>query len=545
MFDKWTGDTGCVANINLSSTTLTMPASAAAVTATYKDIPPTYFTLTVNFGTGSGDYLANTTVTISATAPASGKMFDKWTGDTANVSNVNLSSTTLTMPASAAAVTATYKDIPPTYYTLTVNSGTGSGSYLANTVVTISATAPASGKMFDKWTGDTANVANINLSSTTLTMPANTAAVTATYKDIPPTYYTLTVNSGTGSGDYLANTTVTISATAPASGKMFDKWTGDTASIANINLSSTTLTMPDSAAAVTATYKDIPTTLFKLTVNSGTGSGDYLAGTVVTISAAAAPSGQMFDMWTGDTASVANINLSSTTLTMPASVATVTATYKEIPPTYYTLAVNSGTGSGSYLANTTVTISATTPASGQMFDKWTGDTANVANINLSSTTLTMPASAAAVTATYKEIPPTYYTLTVNSGTGSGSYLASTAVTISASSAPTGKMFDKWTGDTAYVTNINLSSTTLAMPASTATVTATYKDIPSTAFPLTVNWGTGAGDYLAGSFVTISASLPPAGKMFDKWTGDTANVANVNLLATALTMPASSATVVAT
>jgi hypothetical protein len=68
---------------------------------------------------------------------------------------------------------------------------------------------------------------------------------------------------------------------------------------------------------------DVPTTLYTLTVTGGTGSGSCVAGTVVSIAADAAPTGKMFDKWTGDTANVANINLSSTTITMPASNATV------------------------------------------------------------------------------------------------------------------------------------------------------------------------------------------------------------------------------
>jgi hypothetical protein len=47
---------------------------------------------------------------------------------------------------------------------------------------------------------------------------------------------------------------------------------------------------------------------------------------VVSLTAAAAPSGQVFDRWTG--ASVANAYASSTTLVMPASHTTVTAAYK-------------------------------------------------------------------------------------------------------------------------------------------------------------------------------------------------------------------------
>jgi len=73
-----------------------------------------------------------------------------------------------------------------------------------------------------------------------------------------------------------------------------------------------------------------PPTTYTLTVNSGNGDGDYEAGTVVNINAASAPSGTEFDTWTGSVGNVANVNDPTTTITMPASDATVTATYRAV-----------------------------------------------------------------------------------------------------------------------------------------------------------------------------------------------------------------------
>lgn len=70
------------------------------------------------------------------------------------------------------------------------------------------------------------------------------------------------------------------------------------------------------------------TTTYALTVNSGTGTGSYAAGTVVSIAANAAPSGQVFNSWTGGVASsFGNVNAASTTYTMPAAATTISATY--------------------------------------------------------------------------------------------------------------------------------------------------------------------------------------------------------------------------
>lgn len=70
--------------------------------------------------------------------------------------------------------------------------------------------------------------------------------------------YTVTVNGGTGGGDYAAGDTVTIGANAPASGKQFDKWVVNSGSVtlASATSSTTTFTMPAEAVTVTATYKN-------------------------------------------------------------------------------------------------------------------------------------------------------------------------------------------------------------------------------------------------------------------------------------------------
>ena len=62
------------------------------------------------------------------------------------------------------------------------------------------------------------------------------------------------MTNGTGSGDYLPGTVVSIRANDPAVGQVFDKWTGDTANIANINLPNTTIHIPSAALTVTAAY---------------------------------------------------------------------------------------------------------------------------------------------------------------------------------------------------------------------------------------------------------------------------------------------------
>ena len=95
---------------------------------------------------------------------------------------------------------------PPTTYTLVVNNGQGGGNYAAGASVNIAANGPPSGQVFDRWTGDTNNVANVGASSTTLTMPSGNATITATYKTVvvPPACgfaVSPTLSFGTGGGN--------------------------------------------------------------------------------------------------------------------------------------------------------------------------------------------------------------------------------------------------------------------------------------------------------------------------------------------------------
>jgi glucan-binding YG repeat protein len=170
-----------------------------------------------------------------------------------------------------------------------------------------------------------------------------TVTVTVTSPPVSTTYV-VTVTNGSGSASYEEGATVTITANAPAEGKIFDTWTTSDVTLTDANSSTTTFVMPDHAVAVTATYKDAaePET-YAVTVTNGTGSGNYAEGATVSISANAAPSGKTFDTWTGDV-TFANANSASTSFVMPNHAVTVTATYKDAtPPTDDNWAYEDGT----------------------------------------------------------------------------------------------------------------------------------------------------------------------------------------------------------
>ena len=72
---------------------------------------------------------------------------------------------------------------------------------------------------------------------------------------------------------------------------------------------------------------------FTVTVENGSGSGQYKTGVVVSIKADAAPEGKVFDKWvSGDDVEFVNAGSAETTFEMIGSDVTVTATYKDITP---------------------------------------------------------------------------------------------------------------------------------------------------------------------------------------------------------------------
>ncbi len=175
---------------------------------------------------------------------------------------------------------------------------------------------------------DVYEVTNLVVSDGHLTITPAGENVKINFLKIVPSGMTmrrfLAVGNGTGSGEYAESSIVNISADPPTGTDDFE-WAGDIAFVENINENATTLTMPNQDVQVVATY--IPT--FALTVENGTGSGNYREGAVINIEAATIE-GQEFTRWSGDTQTVNDISQASTTVLMPDSPITLEAEYEVV-----------------------------------------------------------------------------------------------------------------------------------------------------------------------------------------------------------------------
>ena len=302
------------------------------------DTGASLYTLMVNSGGGDGTYLEGTRVTVSADPPPAGQQFSMWTGDTPILSNRLLATTSALIPAMNVAITATYTGggasggtgtgLIGQYYNVPSNSSYPlANPFTSNPVLTRIDTNVDFG-----WGGGSPNAAVTSDNFSVRWTGKVEAPVTGSY--------TFTARGDDGVRLYLSGT------------KVLDGWSDHGATDFNYTTNLTAGTKydielhfyehgGDAECKLQWTYpgqgkQAIPqgrlyapsTTTYLLTVNSGTGGGSYGAGTPVNVSANLPPMGQQFAGWTGHTSMLASSSAESTTANMPASDATITATYQ-------------------------------------------------------------------------------------------------------------------------------------------------------------------------------------------------------------------------
>ena len=268
-------------------------------------------------------------------------------------------------------------------------------------------------------------------------------------------------------------------------------------------------------------YAEVKVAMNSVTVVGGTGGGKYAAGTSVTVKVTV-PTGKKFESWsfTGVVLNTAQLTQQEITFTMPENDVVLTALFKAID---YNITVTDGTSSvptANYQDEVMVTANA--PATDMYFDKWEVTGLDTTGMDLTKTEIKFQMPAGDVTFTAKYLPIEKYDIAVTDGTADKTQAkAGETVTITANPAPAGKVFDKWTCETAGVTiefaSATSESTTFAMPASEVKIKAHFRNegtAPSV--EIKVEGGTGAGTYTQGESVTITANESAEGKVFKGW-----------------------------
>jgi outer membrane protein assembly factor BamB len=224
--------------------------------------------------------------------------------------------------------------------------------------------------------------------------------------------YDLTISSsaggsvttpGEGTFPYGQGTVVSLVA-EPDEGCRFVSWTGDTATIADVDIASTNITMNDDYS-ITATFEQIPPQ-FDLTMSStnggsvtapGEGTFAYDQGTVVNLVAEAEES-YRFTNWSGDVYTIADVEAPSTTITMNANY-TVMANFEPITVEQFDLTISrtgggsvTAPGEGSFTYDRGARVNLVAEAEyGYRFVNWSGDVDTVVDVLAASTIVIMEA----------------------------------------------------------------------------------------------------------------------------------------------------------
>ena len=464
-------------------------------------------------------------IKVTANTAPTGKVFDTWVITGLDTTGMDLTKTEITfnMPANAVEIKATYREVK---YTVSVTGGTGGGVYVAGTSVTLTANTPGVGERFTGWTIDGISGIDTTQTSLTFNMPAGNVTATANYEDIE---YTVTVNGGTtDKSKAIFGESVTITADEPTTGQRFTGWTIEGISGLDTTQASLTFNMPNGNVTATANYKDIE---YSVTVTGGTvdkSTAKY--GDTVTITATV-PTGKRFVEWTSESGSIFTDKTSvTTTVTMPAGDVTVVATFED---EMYRVDVTNGTTTHNIATyQTEVTVKANEPDTDMFFDKWEVTGLDTTGMDLTKTEIKfqMPAGNVTFKATYLSVAK--YEIVIVDGTKDKSPAkAGETITITANPAKPGKVFDKWTCETAGVTiefkSATSSKTTFVMPACEITIQAHFRDIEAApSIEIKVEGGTGAGTYTQGESATVTAE-DKEGKVFKGWQDASGKIVSTN------------------
>lgn len=465
VFAYWSGDTGYLENV--TSNSFKMPDVNVSFNSNWT-YSYSYNTVTMIDGTiddstigeslreGSGHTI------IANTAP-SGKVFSHWTLEgVGSFADSESSSTTFYVGDGNAVITANYVKA----HTVTIENAGNTGEVTTKIVgegkkYSISSTEVLANYMFDHWNKDGTKYSSSHYVGS-ITMGTSDVTYTAVYRD--RVSYTLVVNEGSGSGTYKERQSVSITANAAETGTVFSHWSGNYYSITNRYSTTTSMVMPSSDCTVTANYDG--RIYHNVTVSNGSGSGSYYEGQTVTCTGNQAPETWEFSHWEEDREIISYANPYK--FTMGTEDRELTAVYKEIP--YFTLTVINGSGSGTYIRNSSPTIIMDPAPEGMKFLQWEivqGGENTVTDPLASTTRIRNLTENVIVKATYYvPNPEVLYTLTITGKDGTittYNYPIGEQITIYADEPDDGWYFLKWKGDTQYLIDRYATPTIVNMP----------------------------------------------------------------------------------
>lgn len=479
-------------------------------------VPVATYVLTVINGTGDGDYEENEIADITADAAPAGKVFDKWiTSDGISFQNASSLSTKLNMPAKSITVTATYKDIPD------IVAPTGEISVGRN-------------KWNSFWNTVTFGLFCKSTQTVNITASDNSNKTVAVRYYLSETELTPEERGTVQWLDYSGAFSINPNSKQIIYVKLIDA-SGNTAFInsAGIVLYTDSAMLTDSISHVRGSGSKTAEVVLNGNVISKVinGSTPLISGTDYSVSGGTIT---LSDKWLD--------SLSSTSYTLTVCYKPMGVEYSEPPAegsaipaaTSFLLTVtdsapvlcaitvmNDGNGSASgnlisAAEGTVITLTAS-PKNGYRFKEWK---ILEGIVTIENNQFYMPDSKVTIKAIFELIPTRL--VTVNNGTGGGSFPEGVTVNITAQAAPEGKVFDKWeTADGIAFADDKAIRTSFVMPGKAVTVSAVFKDLPPSFYLINVrNDGNGTANAgitaaAAGTEVILTAT-PNDGYRFAGW-----------------------------
>lgn len=219
-------------------------------------------------------------------------------------------------------ITACYEKIEDQHedtFSVKVENGTGTGTYTKGSNVTITANPAEEGKVFDHWevksNTDGVKDSKVNISSETkspmnLVVEKCDCTITAVYADIEGEYNTVEVMSADGksvdsSFSVEQDGECEITAPVAAENMVFDHWESSVPDVVeDVNAKTTVVKSTVEKITLTPVYVASSEPTFNVTVVTGeggngesSGSGSYVAGDQVEVTAAVPQEGYMFSHW--------------------------------------------------------------------------------------------------------------------------------------------------------------------------------------------------------------------------------------------------------
>ncbi|MDR2578857.1 MAG: hypothetical protein LBC70_08665 [Chitinispirillales bacterium] len=460
-------------------------------------VPPPTFQLTVVNGTGGGNYRADTTITITASTTTSNPRFMRWTSSRLTPENVYFTTTTVRTadPGRADTVTAVRMnriDLPGTVQ---------ADSFGFATSITAAAVTGATGGRAARVTAGTGRAAEYLVRNTS---PAGTYRITyRVSSQRGGRFFVRDMTNGTR-----IDTVIVPATGATGNGASAAVWQEVGPRVRNIangqmvwRIESDTGTYDIDRIVVST----VPAT-FALTVINGTGSGSYEAGTSVDITAPNqnADAGGRFMRWASSRLTPASVYSNNTTVTTAARADTVRAVYAGV------FAIPGSIEADTFGYAESVSGVSSTNATG-------GRAANFNTADGFAEYFVNPAAAGLYTLSYRY-----------ASSGGGRLILRDVTndvildTIAASA--TG-------GNNTYRTIIGRN---VQLTSGRAIWRVEYIDgacrfdwfaVNETVTALTVDGGSGSGDYSPGTVVDIEADMPD-NSVFVRWDGDSTSLAAV-------------------